>query len=153
MSTKSSNKKQAAPNVETKPHDDGTIVTGITPLPEGSPTAQAQPADDQSGPAEGQTEDGQGGGEPAGGAEGGAGEGQTKGGKKASKAVAGTGSVRYISREKEVTTYEIRVRNVKLRPSWDGAQERLVFDVPADLAEAFELHTHFVSGRVVRADK
>lgn len=62
------------------------------------------------------------------------------------------GAVFYKSREKESVTFDIQIRGQLIRPVWDGAHERLVWEVPAELADGFELHHHFVTGRVIRSD-
>lgn len=60
-------------------------------------------------------------------------------------------TVTYKSAKVETSSYDIRVSNVKIRGHWDGAHEHLVFDVPAELAEGFEKHYHYQTGRVVKA--
>lgn len=60
-------------------------------------------------------------------------------------------TVTYKSAKVETSSYDIRVSNVKIRGHWDGAHEHLVFDVPAELAEGFEKHHHYQTGRVIKA--
>lgn len=57
--------------------------------------------------------------------------------------------VLFVSKEQEFSTYNILVKGENLRPVWDGAHKHLIWECPADLAEAFKLHHHFVTGRVV----
>ena len=62
-------------------------------------------------------------------------------------------SVYYISRNPEPITFRILIRGRSLTPGWDKRHERLIFRVPKDLASAFELHSHFVTGRIIRAEE
>ena len=131
-----------ASTVETKTYEDGTVATGPAPLPDASPAeGSTVPAPPEGAPipapeyAAPETPDA-----PA----------PTADKPKAKKADKGT--VVFKSSGPETVAYDIRVRGIKIRPSWDGAQTHLLFDVPAELAEDFALHTHVVNGRVVRAD-
>lgn len=124
--------EEASAPTETKATEGGTTATGLEPLPDGAP-AQTQAA-----PAEGEPKAD----EPA--------AAPTPKATKA-KASADRGVVVFKSAAPETVGYDIRVRNVKIRPAWDSAQKHLLFDVPAELAEDFEKHTHVVNGRVVRA--
>lgn len=61
------------------------------------------------------------------------------------------GFVHFVSARKEVSTYEIQVAGVIVRPHWDKSREHLVWRVPAEHADRFALHHHVVTGRVLRA--
>jgi hypothetical protein len=131
--------------LETKTYEDGTVATGPAPLPDESPaegSAVPTPPDGAPIPAPENTApdtDTQ---------------APTAEKPKAKKADKGDAKnvVVFKSSGPETVAYDIRVRGIKVRPAWDAAQTHLLFDVPAELADDFALHTHVVNGRVVRAE-
>jgi hypothetical protein len=134
--------------LETKTYEDGTVATGPAPLPDESPaevpptadTLQTAPPPETPAPA---AAEGQSSGEAA--------KPKSPEKKKADKS-EGKNVVVFKSANPETVAYDIRVRGIKIRPAWDAAQTHLLFDVPAELADDFALHTHVVNGRVVRAE-
>ena len=63
------------------------------------------------------------------------------------KAAEPVGPVDFISREPEAQIFEI----MGLRPA-RREDQRLIWSVPADIAERFARHHHVVTGRVVPSD-
>jgi hypothetical protein len=59
--------------------------------------------------------------------------------------------VYYISREPEPISFRMLIRGRSLIPGWDKRHERLIWRVPKELASAFEMHSHFVTSRIIRA--
>lgn len=57
--------------------------------------------------------------------------------------------VLFTSREKETHSYDILINNNLIRPYWDRAHERLIWECPAADAERFKNHHHFLTNRVV----
>jgi hypothetical protein len=80
------------------------------------------------------------------------GSGEAKGETKPKKGKGGDNFVMYKSADEEASAYEIQIKGELLRPSWDGGRKHLYWKCPAELAEWFEKHYHFVTGRVVRAN-
>lgn len=66
---------------------------------------------------------------------------------KRKSAESSVGQVEYISREPEAQVFEI----MELRPA-RREDRRLVWSVPAEIAERFARHHHVVTGRVVPSD-
>lgn len=60
--------------------------------------------------------------------------------------------VLYVSANEEIQPFDIRVRNQKITPYWDKEKEHLIWSVPSELADAFELHEFVVKKRIVKAD-
>lgn len=57
----------------------------------------------------------------------------------------------YVSAREEVSAFPVKVAGTDYSPSWDKAHKRLVWRIPHELAERFEMHSHFTSGRIIRA--
>jgi|SaaInl85LU_5_DNA_1037374.scaffolds.fasta_scaffold43608_2 hypothetical protein len=60
--------------------------------------------------------------------------------------------VLYVSANEELQPFDIRVRNQKITPYWDKEKEHLIWSVPTDLVDAFDLHEFVVKKRIVKAD-
>jgi hypothetical protein len=61
--------------------------------------------------------------------------------------------VKYVSTNKHSTLIDIQIKGEMMYGYWAGTAGGYVgWDIPAELAEYFELHHHFVVGNVKRAE-
>lgn len=65
-------------------------------------------------------------------------------------AAVNKGSTLYASHDPEPIKFSIMVRNVVIAPTRDAKGVRLVWSVPDELVELFDIHTHIKSGRVIK---
>jgi len=61
--------------------------------------------------------------------------------------------VLFVSANEEVQPFDIRVKNQKITPFWDKEKEHLIWSVPTELVEAFELHEFVVKKRIIKSDE
>lgn len=59
----------------------------------------------------------------------------------------------YVSAKEEVSTYDIKISGEAVKGIWDTDKEYVTWRVPSALSPKFELHHHFVMGRIIKADE
>lgn len=57
----------------------------------------------------------------------------------------------YVSAKPEKITFDIKVAGTDYSPAWDKDKKHLCWRIPTEFAERFEMHSHFVSGRIIKA--
>lgn len=57
----------------------------------------------------------------------------------------------YVSGKPEKISFDIKVAGVDYSPAWDKDKKHLCWRIPTEYSERFEMHTHFVSGRIIKA--
>lgn len=58
----------------------------------------------------------------------------------------------YVSAKPEVSVWDINVSGEKVKGIWDSDKEYVTWRVQSNIAPKFELHHHFVMGRIIKAD-
>ena len=59
----------------------------------------------------------------------------------------------YVTAKPEKVSYDMKVAGVDYSPSWDKDKKHLCWRIPTEFAERFEMHSHFVSGRIIKAQE
>lgn len=57
----------------------------------------------------------------------------------------------YVTANKENSTFDIRANGKTFTGHRDPTKKYIVFRIPKDASHSFEQHTHFKTGRIVRA--
>lgn len=59
---------------------------------------------------------------------------------------------KYVTTDVHSYPFDIQVRGEVIQGQWTRTEKKVEFLVPADLVEGFEMHYHFVSGNLVKAN-
>lgn len=59
--------------------------------------------------------------------------------------------VYYVSAKPEKITFDIKVAGTDYSPAWDKDKKHLCWRIPTEVSDRFEMHSHFVSGRIIKA--
>lgn len=59
--------------------------------------------------------------------------------------------VYYVSAKPEKITFDIKVAGTDYSPAWDKDKKHLCWRIPTEISDRFEMHSHFVSGRIIKA--
>lgn len=59
--------------------------------------------------------------------------------------------VRYVSREHEPAAFPLVLGGVTVKGVWDNERKHVHWKVPAEFADAADMHHHVRMGRIVRA--
>lgn len=71
--------------------------------------------------------------------------------KPATRKKAAAGGVTFRSTEKESSLWDVMIAGNTIRGTWDAAHERVVWIVPAELADRMEQHIQVLQKRIARA--
>jgi len=58
----------------------------------------------------------------------------------------------YVSSKEEVACFDVKISGEACKGVWDGKREHVTWRVPSNLSAKFELHHHFVMGKIIKAD-
>ena len=61
------------------------------------------------------------------------------------------GTQAYVTKDKVSGTFDIMVAGELIRGTWDNKRERVIFRVPVQLVDRFEMHTMYQDGRIIKA--
>lgn len=61
------------------------------------------------------------------------------------------GTQAYVTKEPFTGTFDILVAGELIRGTWDNKRERLIFRVPSNLTDRFEMHLMYQDGRIIKA--